>query len=319
MVLQDKLDKLLSKKVRDDRHVVAEDTTITTSITKRGVSDVVKRFDEVDINWSIVDSQLETWGHLFRAGYVLRLKMCFDYVEVDPPQIVSRRSTTQRQLAERAALCAAEQSSTGQPSAWAKVYNLVRCPGSPCQLGPYCLVLPDKKQGRRHFKLLIHHMKSLVKEVQQGLILETHEDVPRYIKLQLLAEERRAKEKSKSASRATHFEGAISGPAATDSYRMAAAAPSTMLGFPEDDWVEYTLWLQSKVRTEKRKEQFQKCCQIALDDDLFLDQVYLAGDAKIFERDDITPGIAQRFVSQIMCWVEETREDATSHSDSVEI
>jgi len=52
-------------------------------------------------------------------------------------------------LAEGNAQVDAEQASTGHLPIWRDVYNLMRCPGPPCRLGPHCWRDPI---GKKHYK-----------------------------------------------------------------------------------------------------------------------------------------------------------------------
>jgi hypothetical protein len=63
----------------------------------------------------------------------------------------------------------------------------MQCPGPPCQHeGQYCWQDPI---GKRHYKLRTHHLKAIIKYVEQGGILDTHDDVPDNVREQLYAEE----------------------------------------------------------------------------------------------------------------------------------
>ena len=92
-------------------------------------------------------------------------------------------------LADRDARIDAEQV-TGQRSVWRDVYRVMRCPGPPCRHeGQYYWHDPE---GKRHYRLKTHHLKALVKYVEQGGVLETHADVPDSVREQLYAEENQA-------------------------------------------------------------------------------------------------------------------------------
>lgn len=81
---------------------------------------------------------------------------------------------TKRILAEQDTQVDAEDVS-GQPSAWRDVYRKMRCPGPPCQnKNGYCWQVPV---GKKHFKLLTHHLKRVARFVEDGHILETYDDV----------------------------------------------------------------------------------------------------------------------------------------------
>src|SRR6266487_1942787 len=96
------------------------------------------------------------------------------------------RGDTATGLAERNNQVDAEQVVSSRPDAWRHVYCLMRCPGPLCDLGPYCWQDSEKK---RHYKLLAHHLRNLVKFVQRGCKLELHDDVPQDIQTQLYAEQ----------------------------------------------------------------------------------------------------------------------------------
>jgi hypothetical protein len=89
-------------------------------------------------------------------------------------------------LNEQRAQLDAERASSGQPSVWKEVHGLMRCPGSPCHLGPYCW---HDSVGKQHFKLKTHHLRSLIKYVEEVTTQQTHDDVPEDIREQLYAEE----------------------------------------------------------------------------------------------------------------------------------
>ena len=72
MVLKPKLDKLLCKKLAQNRPVRCDDTNVTASVTDRTERDLVQRFDDLDIDWPIIAKQLEAWGERFRSSKKLR-------------------------------------------------------------------------------------------------------------------------------------------------------------------------------------------------------------------------------------------------------
>jgi len=193
VVLEPKLQRLLNKKLPRNKYIRCDDTNIVVSVTGRSERDLVKRFEETDIDWPIIEKQLEAWGELFRVGKRLRVEMSFNYIEVGQQSATTGRkgekrgsSATQHMLSERAALIEEEQDASGQPSIWRNVYNLMRCPGSPCNLGPHCWRDPV---GKKHYKLKSHHFKNLISFVEEGHKLETHDDVPEDVREQLYSEE----------------------------------------------------------------------------------------------------------------------------------
>jgi hypothetical protein len=126
------------------------------------------------------------WSHLLRIGKKLRINVSFNYIESGKMDRTAGRGATAAGLAERNARIDAEQVVSGGPDAWRHVYNLMRCPGPPFDLGPYCWHDPEKK---RHHKLLGDHLRNLVKFVQRGSKLESHDHVPPDIRTQLYAEQ----------------------------------------------------------------------------------------------------------------------------------
>jgi hypothetical protein len=108
--LQPRLQKLLQKKLGNSS-AKADDTSVVVSVTGRSERDLTKRFEELDIDWSIVERQLVQWSDLFRAGKKLRVDLLFNYVETcellaGPSSTRGGRrggsSATKRMLTERA-------------------------------------------------------------------------------------------------------------------------------------------------------------------------------------------------------------------------
>lgn len=123
----------------------ADATTITISINDRSERDITKRFDELQIDWPIVERQLQAWSHLLRIGKRLRLNIILNYVESSKTARTVGRGATATQLAERNSRLDAEQEVSGVPDIWRHVYGIFRCPGAPCDRGPYCWQDPDGK------------------------------------------------------------------------------------------------------------------------------------------------------------------------------
>jgi hypothetical protein len=192
MYLKPKVEKLSSRKVGHNRHVEYDDTSVVVSVNDRSERDLTKRFDNMNIDWPVVERQLIRYGELFRASKRLRVDLSFNYIDASA-QLASTAnrgnkrgsSTTQRMLADRTTYIDDEQETSGSPSVWQEVYALMRCPGPPCNLGPHCWRDPF---GKRHYKLRTHHHKALVDLVQQGHALKSHNDVPEDIREQLYAE-----------------------------------------------------------------------------------------------------------------------------------
>ena len=80
-------------------------------------------------------------------------------------------------LTERDTQLGAEEATSGQPSIWSKVYELMRCPVKSCNLGPHYWRDPV---GKKYYKLRTHHLRSLIEHVEQGHVLQT-DDIAREV------------------------------------------------------------------------------------------------------------------------------------------
>ena len=118
--------------------------------------------------------------------------MLFNYIDSHPQSTGTTKqgakkgsSATQRMLADRTAQLDAEDNS-GELSVWRDVYAVMRCPGPPCDKGPYCFRDLFRK---KHYSLRTHHLRALVNFVEQGNVLQSQGDVPEFIREQLVAKE----------------------------------------------------------------------------------------------------------------------------------
>jgi hypothetical protein len=292
-------------------------------VTDRSERDLTKRFDDRDIDWFLVEKQFLAWGESFRAGKKLRVDVSFNYVEVGPQVPVSARrvgkrggsSATQQMLAERDSQLDAEEGVVTQPSVWQDVYSLMRCPGPPCNLGPHCWRDPA---GKKHYKLRTHQLKSLIRHVQQGGQLRSHDDVPEDIRQQVYAEAQQQLERQRKGTSSTtsshppiHITNVLPGPPGLPPDQ--AVAPSMprldIHGFLDVAVEEYSDWQQSRVRREDQKNEIQKLCNIALDHGLDLQQLYDDQDPGFFTKEGVKVGIARRFIRDIQYWVQQQTGD----------
>jgi hypothetical protein len=62
LFLREKLEKLLQKKLPPSKRVTCEDTNVVVSVTERSKHDLTKRFDELDVDWFLVERQLSQWS-----------------------------------------------------------------------------------------------------------------------------------------------------------------------------------------------------------------------------------------------------------------
>ncbi|RYN43629.1 hypothetical protein AA0117_g13566, partial [Alternaria alternata] len=127
LYLRAKVDKLLSRKLPHGRRVKCDDTNVVASVNDRSERDLTKRFDDMDVDWLLVERQLMRWGGLLRSGKKLRVDLSFNYVELAPPSAARNRgnkqgsSATQSMLADRASQLDAEQETSASASVWRDV------------------------------------------------------------------------------------------------------------------------------------------------------------------------------------------------------
>lgn len=81
MFLQAKLNALLSQKIASGKRIKPDDSNVVVSVNERSERDLVRRFDEVNVDWSVVEKQLLSWGELLRAGRDIRVEISFNYVD----------------------------------------------------------------------------------------------------------------------------------------------------------------------------------------------------------------------------------------------
>ena len=95
---------------------------MVATATDRSEQDFPKRFNDINIDWSVIEKRLIRWGELFRHSKKLRVDISFNYVDSQPQTAGTTKqgskrssSVTQRMLVDRAAQLDAEEDS-GHPS-----------------------------------------------------------------------------------------------------------------------------------------------------------------------------------------------------------
>lgn len=336
MYLRSKVERLVSRKLPPSRKVEYDDTNVVASVNDRSERDLTKQFDGMDIDWSVVARQLIRWGELFRLGKKLRIDLSFNYMESPQAagrviQASQRGSASQRMLADRASQLGAEQESGERASIWREVYALMRCPGPPCNFGPHCWRDPF---GKKHYKLRTHHLKALIESVQEGLALNTHDDVPQDIRDQLYAEDHQRRDRQATGASASTpnlppitINNVIPSPSQDFPLSRSMSAPSVAqelsvsgsrlnIPGPRDLAVlAYCEWQQSNVVDEGQKKEYQKARDAMLEEMLDLEQVYKDQNPDFFIRAEVKSGVARRFVSDIPRWAEQY--STTYHGEDV--
>ncbi|KAK4077980.1 hypothetical protein Purlil1_12178 [Purpureocillium lilacinum] len=320
--LKSKVEDILKKKTPPRKSYKLDETNISVSVTERGERDFTKRFDELDIDWLVIEKQLEDWSDLFRAGRKLRIEISFICKEDTQTSMITRsgRGATGAQLMERNGIIEGQQAA-GQPTVWAAVYQLMRCSGHPCKnQGGYCFRDPDSK---RHFPLDTGVMTKLVRFAEDGNVLDTHKDVPEAIRELIYAkahESSERKQKRKASSEypeesrpikivnvlpSSYRQGSPDSSAGSSPDRSLSTTRTVDLPIPEprDTAIRtYCQWQCNRVTGADWKKGFQKAYAVAMKEFMDLAHIFEEGDVEYFVTQGVPRGIAKSFVRDIEKW-----------------
>jgi hypothetical protein len=122
MYLQAKVEKLVDKKLPRSSHTELDDIAVVASVKDRSESDLTRRFNDMNIDWLVVERQFMRWSEPFRAGKKLKVNLAFNYTDSSSSAGASRGTkrgsyATQQMLADRASQLEAEEQSSREPSA----------------------------------------------------------------------------------------------------------------------------------------------------------------------------------------------------------
>ncbi|KAK3933481.1 hypothetical protein QBC46DRAFT_368727 [Diplogelasinospora grovesii] len=273
-------------------------TIIVLSVDERNEHDVSRHCKRLDIDWPVVERQLQAWSHLLRIGRKLRIDIAFNYVESGKAAPTAGHGATATQLADNNARLAAEQAVSGRPDAWREVFSIFRCDGPPCDRGPYCW--QDSTAGNKHYKLLSHQLRSLVHLKQRGVKRGT----------------RNRKQCDAGSSPPGH------GPVVINNYipaqaglariggsmpELAGSAPCRLSipGLRDDAVLAYCEWHCSKVRSQRQKKQYEWARDLTLECGLDLELVHEDNDAQFYIDRGVMEGVARRWVRDVKTFLEE--------------
>jgi len=179
-------------------------------------------------------------------------------------------------------------------------------------------------------------MESLIRYVEEGGHLESHDDIPEMIRQQLYAEQQeRSQRQYKAAPGGTGdfppitinnvLPSAIRASSSTqpEATTGIVAAMRTSLprdlelpGFRDVALNEYSQWHQSRVHDTNLKDDFEKVRKIALEHALDLDLIHEENDPDFFEKQGVKKGTAKRFVRDIEGWAKRYKGEG---SDSISV
>lgn len=203
-------------------------------------------------------------------------------------------------------------------------------PWSPCDLGPYCWHDPVSK---KRYKLRTSYLKALINWVEQGNSVQSHNNVPKRIREQLVLEERQRLERQPNvpANAPTPLppititnvlpssqQPSIAGSVEPSTRPVAGCCnfgPLDIPGYSDIAIQLYSEWQQSKVAREDLKADVVKACEAALDDGLDLEHVYADQDPDFFILKGVKRGVARRFIHDIPEWAKRQKR---SHSAELE-
>ena len=325
--VEDKLKELLAA---ENKIFESKDTNVVISTTARKRPDLTKRYDNTRVDWEFIESTLVAWGEQF-PGKTLGLNLSFNFVETGQPMTTSsvstkrgRSSRTQRMLAGRAMQLRVEEEVSGRPAIWAEMYTKFRCPGHPCQLGPYCWIDPD---SRKHIRLLGPHIESLVDWAEAGHIVQSHDDVPDHIRQQLYTAanqslERHKKQNGTPTANVTPFNinvlppqscqtcTRVSSPAGALAPDMRSSTAIPLLDVPGllDEQVEhYCSWQQSRFKKATAKAEYKKACDWLIEEGMTLPLMLRDPNPKLLTDQGIKRGPAEHIMGDIDLWVKTKR------------
>ncbi|KAI7970684.1 hypothetical protein EIK77_003084 [Talaromyces pinophilus] len=327
--IKPKIDELLENQY-SDKTLQIEDTKVIVSVNERGYKNkrLIRQFPKVRIDWYVVENQLVSWAGSF-PGRDLLVQITVNHKGITNQASANHRgrvnkrgasSATQRMLVERDEQIRAEEGSLGRPSPWKAVYNLMRCPGPPCRLGPHCWRDPKDKI---HHKLLPNHLKDMVQYVEQGGTISDHDDVPDFIRQEIVRAEEQRQNKSKSSNHrgssyppinitnvlptpptsVTHQITADHELTLATAARLDSSVRLTVHGYLDQAVLDYTDWKVSQAISDIWKDGFRRAGAIALQLGLDLDLLYKKGK-RVFDGYDIPEGLVEQYVRDIPIWIE---------------
>ncbi|KAL2203893.1 hypothetical protein CC79DRAFT_1371914 [Sarocladium strictum] len=289
-----------------------EKTLVVLSINTRPATKVTKEYPKLDVNWRFIAEQLQDWSSHLTNGKAVNIAITFHFESVDQGK-TGRGGATANQQAD----LDARTVGLSRGACIQKAYAFVRCSG------PSCMNQSDHcwQYEGRHIMLRPHHIRILADHLLAGHTLNTHEDVPEEFRRLAIADERDRRERQqrertavrRSKRRRRDSSGSIIETSLchrcsridTQSTQPQLAFPTTPIlqsDISREDAVErYTLWQQSRVRTEKQKNHYRNAEFLTLE--RYWDLDLIASNQQwmfdLYRENDIPEGVAWHYVCDV--------------------
>jgi hypothetical protein len=276
-----------------------EETIIEITVERSRRRGLTKRCKKLEIDWQLVDEQLEGLSDLFSMGRKITLSMEFVYKEVTCDSTTAKgkkkkKSATEAQRLQRAA----------DAGLWTRVYEHYRCKAKHCKQGPHCW--PDARGN--HQKLLPVQLEEIVRHIKEKLEEgETEENVdvsieiPPHIVQNILENNR----KRKADGSIDHRQCKAHASSHNRCCDTAEIPPVEKLGDVEGDrqamLEEYCNWGLAQVESERWRQALQIANQFAMNQFLELNTILQHPKVvvELMVKNKVAPGIALQFVSNI--------------------
>ncbi|KAL4744306.1 hypothetical protein BDW72DRAFT_209112 [Aspergillus terricola var. indicus] len=297
--LQADLDNMVQTKRKPDQRVRPESTTIKVEVNDRKQCPLEQFDNGTQIKWTPVEKQLCKWSNMLRIAKKLTVSIAFSYRQDDNGSSRTKKgdkrgrvSATNIMLAERDAYIA-EEERTGRPSAWNTVYELMQCNVRSCQLNSdWCWEDP---KDSRHYKLREPHIDRLVDYVGKGGKLESHGDVPRDIRRDLILESQTGRKSKKDNSLAS---GTPYHPVSINVLPAQASTASMISPSPPRSSSPRV----AQYGDEAYKADFRKARDVVIKRWMDLELILENSNPGFFTDEGIEIGTALRFICDIQDW-----------------
>ncbi|QKX62541.1 uncharacterized protein TRUGW13939_09702 [Talaromyces rugulosus] len=329
------LEEMLQTKSKTDHRFRFEGADIVVSVNDRTQTNFEDFASSTNIDWLPVEAQLCKWGHLPRIGKTLTVNLVFKYRrERDVKRVTkskkgekrNRVSTTNIMLAECDEDITAEEERTGRPSTWNRVYGLMKCNTTSCQLNSdWCWENP--KDGK-YYKLRQPHLEQLCDYVDDENRLESHSDVPESLRRSLILESQRKSKKATMPTSEMPYQHPVNinlVPAQATHSMDASLPPTPSFSFPEIPGDRVTAvekffeWLESQYTNESYKADFRRARDVILETRMDLELILKDPKPDRFTNKGIPEGTALRVICEIPKWAEYLKRISPSRGISNDI